>query len=138
VAKSIGAKMIAQRFRRNPKLAAGFVLAIALAMAFAASFAFKVATRLGRDFEPLQGWMTVGYIARSRDLDPRRIDTIAGLPFPADGRPLTLQEIANERGVPVEDVIAQVRDALRQIRRGGDGGADAEPSGTDKQPATDP
>ena len=55
--------------------------------------------------------MTAGYIGRSWGLDPRALVAEAGLP-PRDGRPLTLDQIAEARGVPVGTVIAEVEAAL--------------------------
>lgn len=57
-----------------------------------------------------QPWMTVGFIARSWQLDPAKIDTKAGFPSPGEGKghPLTLIEIARQRGVPVAEVITEV------------------------------
>ncbi len=52
--------------------------------------------------QQIEPWMTVGYIGRSWRLDPRAIDAEAGLPLP-NGRPLTLEEIARQRGVPVSE-----------------------------------
>jgi len=74
--------------------------------------------------EEIRPWMTVGYIARSWDLDPREIDALAGLPVPEDRasepRPYTLAEIAEERDVPVEEIIATVAAAVQELReRGG-------------------
>ena len=60
--------------------------------------------------------MTVGYIGRSWDLSPREIDRIAGLPPPEHGHPFTLAEIARQRGVSVEQVIAEVETALAELR----------------------
>jgi hypothetical protein len=61
--------------------------------------------------------MTVGYVGRSWDLNPREIDAEAGLPPPeVAGRPLTLQGIADGRGVAVEEVIGLVEDAVRTLR----------------------
>jgi hypothetical protein len=65
--------------------------------------------------EPVRPWMTVGYVGKSWDLNPRMIDREAGLP-PPDGHPLTLAEIAAARGVPVETVIAEVEAAVARLK----------------------
>lgn len=102
--------------RRFPILATAFVLALALTL----FFGFRVVTGLAGwhhpPDEPIQPWMTVGYVAKSRGLNPREIDAIAGLPMPVDGRPFTLQEIANARGQPVKVVIGQVYDAVDELK----------------------
>ncbi|MCU0832285.1 MAG: hypothetical protein MUC58_12380 [Rhizobiaceae bacterium] len=101
----------------SPRLSAAFILFSLIALAFAASLAVKAVRHSGTETEPIRPWMTVGYIARARGLDPRRIDAIADLPTPVDGRPLTLEDIAAMRGVPVDEVIGQVRDAVQSLRR---------------------
>ena len=64
-----------------------------------------------------QPWMTVGYVGRSWGLDPRRIDAEAGFPPPhSAGHPLTLEEIAARRGVPVEQVIAELQATIAGLR----------------------
>jgi hypothetical protein len=67
--------------------------------------------------EPIRSWMTVGYVARSWGLEPRALDTEAGLPIPeVKGRPQTLEEIARDRGVPVTEVIAGLEAAVERLR----------------------
>jgi len=97
---------------------AALVAAFAVALALVAFFGFRIGhhARNWPGDEPIAPWMTVGYIARGLDLDPREIDRIAGLPTPKEaGRPLTLDEIARDRGIAVGDVIFVVRAAIRQL-----------------------
>lgn len=108
--------------RRHPVLSGAFLLAVLLAFAFAGSLLWRLASWEVHEEEPLAPWMTVRYIGRSWDVSPREIHALAGLPRPEEARrPLTLGEIAERRGVPVEEVIAEVDAALR-ILRAGDGG----------------
>ncbi|MBK6869888.1 MAG: hypothetical protein IPJ14_04310 [Kineosporiaceae bacterium] len=65
--------------------------------------------------EQIKPWMTVGYVGHSWGVDPRAIDEVAGLPMPS-GHPLTLQEIADQRGIPVGTVIRQVEVALTTVK----------------------
>jgi hypothetical protein len=103
--------------RRHPVLATAFVVALLLALALAASIAWRLLYWEAHENEPVAPWMTVGYIGRSWNLSPRAIDEVAGLPPPeVAGRPLTLQEIARRRGVPVAEVIAEVEAALAELR----------------------
>lgn len=102
-------------WRRHRLAAAAFVLASALTLLFAARFVASLVYWSAHHEEPIAGWMTVGYVARSWGVPPRRIDEIAGLP-PPDGRPLTLDEIAAARGVPVETVVVAVRKAVGDLR----------------------
>jgi len=93
--------------------------------------------------EEIRPWMTVGYIARSWDLDPRAIDALAGLPVPEDRasapRPYTLAEIAEERGVPVEEIIGAVAVAVQELRqRGGPAPPEPLPPPVAPEPAPPP
>jgi len=107
--------------RHHPWLALAFVLALGLTAFFGVRFvrhAIYWSDPAHRN-EQVAGWMTVGYIARSWGLDPHDIDAEAGLPRPdqtATGRPMTLQQIADERGVPVGEVIADVEGAIARLR----------------------
>lgn len=117
--------------RRHPVLAAAFLAASLAALAFLVWFLIG-ASRWERPVaEPIRPWMTVGYVAQSRGLDPREIDRLAGLPLPVNGRPFTLAEIARNRGVPVEEVIADVQEAVRSLRRATRGQDDPPPGSAD-------
>lgn len=107
--------------RRHPLLVGVLVLSLLLALVFAGRFAVRAVYWENHREEAVAGWMTVGYVGRSWDLDPREIDRVAGLP-PPEGHPLTLEEIARRRGVPVADVIAEVEAAVAALRAQ-DGGA---------------
>lgn len=102
--------------RRHPLLSAAFALALAATLFFAGLFVARTVYWMNpahRDMQ-VEAWMTVGYIGRSWRLDPRALDEEAGLPRP-DGRPLTLQQIAEARGQPVEEIIAEVEAAIARM-----------------------
>ena len=101
-------------FRRHPYLISAFGLFTALALFFLVKFAMGAIYWAGHQREPVQPWMTIGYVAHSWDLKAREIDDRAGLPKPVD-HPLTLQEIANQRGVPVADIVAQVEKTVAEM-----------------------
>ena len=69
--------------------------------------------------EPVQAWMTVRYVGKSWGLNPRMISATSGLPEPVHGHPLTLAEVAQQRGVPVEDVIREVEVAIGKLETAG-------------------
>lgn len=102
-------------FRAHPFASTGFLLGLAVMLFFAVhgvrrALYWSDPTHQNQQVQP---WMTVGYVARSWDLDPQEIDAIAGLPLPEErGRPQTLLEVAADRGVPVADLIAQVEAAI--------------------------
>ena len=102
-------------FRRHPVLTSALALAVALCLFFAVRFAVGAIYWAQHRQEPISGWMTVGYIAHSWQLDPREIDAVAGFPPPQD-HPLTLEEIARQRGLPVADIIAQAEAAVAKLQ----------------------
>jgi hypothetical protein len=107
--------------RRHPFVTSLFAVALALTLFFAGQFvqnAIYWSDPANRN-QQVQPWMTVGYISRSWDLHGPDIDAEAGLPRPdqrPDGRPVTLQQIADERGVPVEEIIADVQAAILRLK----------------------
>lgn len=104
-------------WRARPWLTSAFLLACALTLFFAGRLVVHTVYWAAHQEEAVQPWMTVGYVARSRDLDGREIDAIAGLPLPeVKGRPQPLSEIAADRGVPVSEVIAEVEAAIQTLR----------------------
>ncbi len=104
-------------WRARPALTSAFLLACAVTLFFAGRFVFQTAYWATHQDEPIRPWMTVGYVAKSWDLDPRKLDAVAAMPLPeAKGRPQPLSEIAADRGVPVEDVIDDVEAAIESLR----------------------
>ncbi len=103
--------------RRHPWLALAFVVALGLTLFFATRFVIHAVywADPAHRRQPVAAWMTAGYVGRSWGLDPRAIDAEAGLP-PPDGQPLTLEEIAAARGVPVAEVIAAVEAAILRLK----------------------
>lgn len=107
--------MIGSIFRRHPVLVGSLGLATAIALFFAARFLVSVVYWSAHHDAPIRPWMTMGYIGRSYHLNPRALDDAAGLPGP-DGHPLTLARIAEQRGVPVDEIIRQVEAAIAELR----------------------
>lgn len=107
-------------WRARPWLTSAFLLACAVTLFFAGRFTvFTIYWATHREM-PIEPWMTVGYVARSWGLNPRDLDAAAGLPPPqVRGHPLPLSEIAEDRGVPVEQVIAEVEAAVARLRAAG-------------------
>ena len=103
-------------WRVRPVLTSAFLLACAATLFFAGRFVVQTVYGANHRDEEVRPWMTVGYVARSWGLDGREIDALAGLPLPEEkGHPQTLSEIAADRGVPVEDVIAAVEAAVAEL-----------------------
>lgn len=107
--------MLKDAYRRHPWLVSALAVTTALTLYFAISFMVKFVYWTTHRQEQIQPWMTVGYVGHSWGLNPRLIDQVAGLPMPID-HPLTLNEIAKQRGVPVEQVVKSVEEAVAQLK----------------------
>ena len=95
-----------------------------LALALMASLFFGVRSAvfwydrppLAERRQPVAAWMTPRYVARSwrvpRDLVLDAIDA----PRPLPGGPVSLAQLADLRGVPVEQVIAELETAIAAFR----------------------
>lgn len=112
------------RLWRNHRIAlTGFVLATLVTL----FFLFRLAVQTVYWADPAhqhlapQPWMTVGYVARSWGLDPRDLVEAAGL-SPPRGRlhkPLTLAQVAAQRGMSVAALIADLQHAIRDLQAPG-------------------
>lgn len=97
------------------------VLIFAAAVLLAALFAVRAAVFWthwsdpeNRD-QPLAGWMTPGYVARSWHVDRGVVAEALGLE-PGAGRGMTLAEIAEAQGVPLSELEARLIDAIEAAR----------------------
>lgn len=106
---------LALLWRRHRVASLVFLLAAAVTLFFVIRIAASAIYWAGHHQEPIQPWMTVGYIGHSWGFPAREIDARAGLPLPIEGRPFTLQEIATARGVPVSEIVALVEKTLSQM-----------------------
>lgn len=110
-------------WRARPFLTTTFLLACAVTLFFAGRFTVYTVYWATHHELPVEPWMTVGYIARSWGLDPRKLDAAAGLPLPeVKGHPQPLSEIARDRGVPVADIIDRVEAGIETLRDKGAAG----------------
>lgn len=95
----------------------GFGLALAVALVFAVRltiFTIYWADPAHRQ-QPVAGWMTPGYIARSWEVPPEVIR--AALPvLPETGRRPTLAQIAEAEGIPLPELIAGIEAAIAGAR----------------------
>lgn len=103
-------------FRRHPVLVSAFALALIISVLLMGRIVLRTIYFAQHREEPVAAWMTIGYIGRSWGFDPREIDAMAGMPPPENGRPFTLQQIAEDRGMPVTEVIAEVEAALEKMQ----------------------
>ncbi|MDO9581828.1 MAG: hypothetical protein Q7J24_01760 [Desulfomicrobium sp.] len=109
--------------RRHPVLASLFVLALILTLFFAGRFVAQVVywSDPARQEQEVEGWMTLRYIARSWGLPPRDLYDAAGLPAPVRGTPMTLEQLAEDRGIPLPALIAEVEAAIARLTATRDG-----------------
>ncbi len=106
-------------WRKRPYLTSAFALACAVTLFFTVRFLASAIywANPAHQNEAVKPWMTVGYIARSWQLDGGQINLLARLPGPKEkGHPQPLVEIAKDRGVPVADVILDVEKAIAVLR----------------------
>lgn len=106
-------------WKEHRLLLAGFVLALAVMLFFAArSVMFWIywADPAHRE-EPIAGWMTPRYVAYSWSIPPEVLrDALA---VPPDARRLTIDALADMRGVPTEEIVRQI-DAIIAAHRATD------------------
>lgn len=107
--------------RRHPVVGGAFLLALAATVFFAVrTVIFTVYwSDPTHRFQPLEGWMTPRYVAHSWELPPEALAEVIGEPPPSRRR-MTLDDIAQERGVPLETLIAEITARLQA--QGGAGG----------------
>lgn len=103
--------------RRHPVLAIGFAVALALTLFFAGRFVAQVVywSDPARQEQEVQGWMTLRYVAKSWRLPPRDLYEAAGFPGPVRGNPATLEQLAEDRAIPLSQLIAEVKAAIDQL-----------------------
>lgn len=98
-------------WRRHPILTLAFGVAVALSVFFATRLVGRMIywSDPAHQNQSIEGWMTPGYIARSWGVEPAAL----GLPV-VRGQPLV--EIAKDQGVPLDVMIAQLTQALAQLK----------------------
>jgi hypothetical protein len=110
-------------WRHNRWLTLAFALTLTLALVFIIrAGVFFIYWQQHRD-EPIEGWMTVRYVARSYRVDPKIVHDAVGLPETGpDRRPLV--RIAREDGKPLDEMTARILEAIKADRaaRGRPGG----------------
>lgn len=102
-------------WRHNRWLTLSFALTLTLALVFIIrAGVFFVYWQQHRD-EPIEGWMTVRYIAHSYRVDPKIVHDAIGLPRTGpERRPLI--KVAREQARPLDEMTARILDAIRADR----------------------
>lgn len=65
--------------------------------------------------QPIEGWMTPGYVAMSWDVPKPIVAEAAGLSG-TEGRRIRLDDIAAERGIPLEALIDEIEGAIQEFK----------------------
>jgi hypothetical protein len=99
-------------------LLVGLVAAVALALLFGLRAVLFMQDWSGEPDQDIEGWMTPRYLAMSWDVPPDVVATALGIARDGSGRRLTLDEIAEARGVPVSQLAAEVEAAIAAFREG--------------------
>ena len=110
--------MIARLWRRRPWALAAFALSLALALFFAARtilFVVYWSDPAHRDAQ-IAGWMTPRYVAHSWQVPPGVIAEALALEQNGTGRRMTLAQLAQDRGLTLDALIADIAHAIEAHR----------------------
>ncbi|WP_370312944.1 hypothetical protein [Sagittula sp.] len=104
-------------WREAPYLTAGLALALLVALIFAARLAMGMAywSDPGHQDQPIAPWMTPRFVAMSWDVPKEVVMETLDL-SPDSSGPRRLSDLSEARGVPVEDLIAQLEAAIAAYR----------------------
>lgn len=114
-------KALSILWQRHRLLLGAFLGATLIALFFASRFLLSVLywSDPAHRNQPLEGWMTIGYVAHSYDVPRDRLVEILGLQPPDDpdrkARP-TLERIASDRGQPLETFENDIEAAIARLR----------------------
>ncbi|WP_416795644.1 hypothetical protein [Ciceribacter azotifigens] len=116
-------KRVATLWREHRLLLLAFLAAAALTLFFAARFAFYVVYWSAPEHrnQPIEDWMTIGYIARSYDLPREALADALGVGPLGTGRRPTVEQLARDRGVTPEEFRAEIERAIARLREGSPG-----------------
>ncbi len=113
----------ARRLIRHARRAPGLVVALVAALLIAAVFAMRLthAALMWQaipEHATIAGWMTPRYVVRSWDVPPGLVAETLGLDRDGIGRRLTLQALAEARGIPPAALIESLDKAIETHRAG--------------------
>ena len=99
-------------WRSNKLLVIAFAVALSLTVVFGIRTTAFLIYWSNHQNVPVAGWMSAGYVAKSYRVDIETVRKSLGLdPDRHDRRPIG--RIAADRGVPAEELIRQVNEALQ-------------------------
>ncbi|HCL66615.1 MAG TPA: hypothetical protein DIC56_17605 [Rhizobium sp.] len=111
-------KALAILWHRHRLLLGAFVGATLIALFFASRFLLSVLywSDPAHRNQPLEGWMTIGYVAHSYDVSRDRLIESLGLRPPDKKERPTLERIAGERGQTLEAFETEIEAAIARLR----------------------
>ncbi len=109
-----------RRIARHPILFAVFLLALALTLFFAIRLSLGAMHWSTARDATIEGWMPVGYVARSWDVPRDLLAEAIGIE-PGSAQRQSLAWIAREQGESLEGMIARIEAAIA-VQRGRAGG----------------
>ncbi|GAB4349366.1 MAG: hypothetical protein Kow0026_04730 [Oricola sp.] len=102
-------------WRSNKLLVIAFAVALSLTVLFGVRTTVFLAYWSTHRNLPVEGWMPPGYVAKSHGVDVEVVREALGLdPDRRDRRPIA--RIARDRGVPPDQLIRDVNEALKAAR----------------------
>ncbi|MBB6469770.1 hypothetical protein HNQ96_005664 [Aminobacter lissarensis] len=110
------------RLNKTPGRLANLILLAAFVTALVASGFFAVRLTVNTIYwsshrdEPIEPWMTVGYVAHSYNLEPKALFGALDLPIGVSDR-RTLGDIASAKGVSFEVLKSTVEASIRRSRQ---------------------
>ncbi|AKI00293.1 hypothetical protein IMCC20628_01577 [Hoeflea sp. IMCC20628] len=111
-----GAAVTLKRLWRNNRwLTISFLLTLTLALFFIIRAGVFFVYWQNHADEPIEGWMTIRYVARSYRVDPKLVHDAVGLPDTGpDRRPLI--RIARDEDLPLNTLATSIIDAIKADR----------------------
>ena len=110
--------LLRRMWRDAPILTLGLIAALALVGYFAGRLALGALywnDPRNQDV-PLAAWMTPRFVAHSWHVPPEVIRDALGLAPDGSGRRLTLGQLADEQGIPLEDLTADLQSRIAAHR----------------------
>lgn len=111
-------RLLRRAWREQRPLLLAFLVALILTVGFAIA-EFRVVERWtgpgSRDPE-IAGWMTPRYVAHSWQVPPQVVAEALSLDRGGTGKRVTLRDLARDRGVPLEQLVAALETAIARHR----------------------
>lgn len=124
-------------WRHNRWLTLTFLITLTLALIFIVRAGVFFVYWQNHADEPIEGWMTVRYVAKSYQVDPKIIHDAIGLPrYGPDRRPLI--KIAREQGRPLDALTTAMIEAIEADRAARDWSQGALPASPAAIPPASP